>query len=72
MIQPLKEPSRKAKIPLDLILTNRPDQVLRVDVLPAISDHDIVFTEMDFRPGKKPRLIPLNKKQMGEDKTFCR
>lgn len=64
LTQLVQEPTRKANI-LDLLLTNRPDQVLRVDILPGISDHDIVFAEMDFRPEKhmqKPRLIPLYKK----------
>ena len=58
------EPTWKTNI-LDLLLTNRPDQVLRVHILPGISDHDIVFVEMDFRPEKhiqKPRQIPLYKK----------
>ena len=47
------------------MLTNQPDQVLRVDILPDISDHDIVFAEMDSRPEKhiqKPRLIYMYKK----------
>ena len=64
----MKEPTRKANI-LDLVLTNKPDQVLRVEVIPGISDHDIVFTEMNFRPDKhrqKPRLIPLYKKASWE------
>ena len=64
LTQLVLEPTRKANT-LDLLLTNQPDQVLRVDILPGISDHDIVFAEMDFRPDKhvqKPRLIPLYKK----------
>jgi hypothetical protein len=50
---------------LDLVLTNRPGQVLRTETIPGISDHDIVYTEFDFRPVKlkqKPRIIPLYNK----------
>ena len=63
------EPTRKANI-LDLLLTNQLDQVIPVDILPDISDHDIVFAEMDFRPEKhiqKPRLI-YRKANWGEIK----
>ena len=64
LTQLVHEPTRKANT-LDLLLTNQPDQVLRVNILPGISDHGIVFAEMDFRPEKhiqKPQLIPLYKK----------
>ena len=60
----MEEPTRKDNV-LDLILTNRPNKVLRVDVLPGVSDHDIVFTELDMRPVKqkqKPRKIPIYRK----------
>ena len=39
--------------------------MLRVDVLPGVSDHDIVFTELDVRPVKhkqKPRQVPIYRK----------
>ena len=58
------EPTRKATT-LDPLLTNRGEQALRVDILPGISDNDIVFAEMDSKPDKHqhtPRLIPLYKK----------
>jgi hypothetical protein len=48
-----------------LVLTNRPGKVLRTETIPGISDHDIVYTEFDFRPVKlkqKPRIIPLYNK----------
>ena len=64
LVQLVQEPTRKANV-LDILLTNRSDQVLRVDILPVISDHDIVFSEMDSRSSKqpqKPRMIPLYKK----------
>ena len=60
----MEEPTRKDNV-LDLILTNRPNKVLRVDVLPGVSDHDIVFTELAMRPvkqKKKPRQIPIYRK----------
>ena len=75
LTQLVLEPTRKANT-LDLLLTNQPDQVLRVDILPCISDHDIVFAEMDFRPDKhvqKPRLIPLYKKaNWGQIKEYMK
>ena len=50
---------------LDLVLTNIPGKVLRTETIPGISDHDIVYTEFDFRHVKlkqKPRIIPLYNK----------
>ncbi|CAG2243527.1 unnamed protein product [Mytilus edulis] len=57
-------PTRKDNI-LDLIITNLPNQVQRVEVIPGLSDHDIVFAEFAIAPSKlkqKPRIIPLYKK----------
>jgi hypothetical protein len=34
---------------LDLIITNLPNQVQRVEVIPGLSDHDIVFTDLLLR-----------------------
>ena len=51
-VQIVEEPKRKYNA-LDLILTNRPNKVLRFDVLPGVSDHDIVLTEQDMRPVKQ-------------------
>ena len=64
MVQIVEEPTRKNNT-LDLLITNQPDKILRVDVLPGVSDHDIVFAEFDLRPIKysqKPRQIPLYKR----------
>ena len=61
LIQDVEEPTRKDNT-LVFILTNRPNKVLRVDVLSEISDHDIVFTEFDMRPVKhkqKPCQVPM-------------
>ncbi|CAG2244059.1 unnamed protein product [Mytilus edulis] len=57
-------PTRKDNI-LDLIITNLPNQVQRVEVIPGLSDHDIVFAEFAIASSKlkqKPRIIPLYKK----------
>ena len=57
-------PTRKDNT-LDLIITNLPNQVQRVEVIPGLSDHDIVLTEFALAPIKlkqKPRAIPLYKK----------
>jgi hypothetical protein len=45
---------------LDLILTNCPSSFGRVETMPGLSDHDIVFTELDINPQRakqKPRDI---------------
>ena len=63
MVQIVEEPTRKNNT-LDLFVTNQPDKILRVDVLPGISDHDIAFAEFVLRPIKysqKPRQIMLYK-----------
>ena len=51
MVQTVEEPTRKNNT-LDLLITNQPSKVQRVDVLPGVSDHDIVFAEFDLRPVK--------------------
>ena len=60
----MEEPTRNNNI-LDLMLTNLPSKVQRVEVIPGIADHDIVFTEIDLSPvihRQTPRQIPLYKK----------
>ena len=64
LIQIVEEPIRKDNN-IDIILTNRPNKVLRVDVFLGISDHDIVFTDLDMRPVKhkqKPHQVPIYRK----------
>ena len=64
MVQIVEEPTRKNHT-LDLLITNQPDKILRVDVLPGVSDHDIIFAEFDLRPIKysqKPCQILLYKR----------
>ncbi|KAI8495879.1 hypothetical protein Bbelb_262950 [Branchiostoma belcheri] len=50
---------------LYLIVTNNPQLIPRVEVLPGLSDHDAVFCEVIVHPQKRkqaPRLLPLYKK----------
>ena len=49
---------------LDLMITNNPTRVNRTEILPGISDHEIVLCELDISPTtKKPikRSIHLQK-----------
>ena len=60
----VEEPTRLDNT-LDLILTNRPNQINRIQVIPGISDHEAVFTEFNVKPARKkqvPRRVPLYKK----------
>jgi hypothetical protein len=46
------------------MITNFPNQVPRTEILPGISDHDIVFLEFNIAPKKlkeKPRQVPIYK-----------
>ena len=50
---------------LDLFITNNPTIVNRWEIAPSISDHDIVFAEVDVKPKnnyQKQRSIPLYRK----------
>ena len=46
----LVEEQTKNNSILDLMRTNYPAMVFRVEILPGIADHDAVFTEVDTRP----------------------
>lgn len=64
LVQIVEEPTRKHNT-LDLVITNRPSKVLRVEFQPGISDHDIVFTEFDMKPIKykeKPHQVHVYRK----------
>ena len=80
--QIVKEPTRKqgdAKNILDLVLTNNPDMIHATQVVPGISDHDIVLTDLLLKPRRKrlqKRKIYLRKKanidEIKSDMTsFC-
>ena len=62
--QVVKEATREANV-LDLIITNQPQLVPRIEVQPGLSDHDLVFCEFNINPQKKmknPHPIPLYNK----------
>jgi len=59
--QIVTEPTRANSI-LDLIITNRPKQVNRTQILPGISDHNVVYTKFVANPVRKKKVsrkIPL-------------
>ncbi|CAG2205559.1 unnamed protein product [Mytilus edulis] len=59
--QMVEEPTRESNT-LDLIITNYPNCFNRVETISGISDHDIVFAELNTIPSKqtqKPRKISL-------------
>ena len=41
---------------LDLVTTNQPNQINRTDTLPSITDHDVVYTELDINQLRYIRL----------------
>ncbi|CAC5424515.1 unnamed protein product [Mytilus coruscus] len=62
--QIVNEPMRGTNT-LDLFITNYPGSFRRTEVIHGLSDHDIVYTEVDRKPAKlqqKPRKIFLYKK----------
>ena len=64
LTQLVNKPTRLNNI-LDLMITNNPTRVIRTKVIPGISDHDAVLSELDINPTKitqPPRQIPLYKK----------
>jgi hypothetical protein len=64
LVQIITKPTRELNT-LDLFITNNPTIVNRWEVLPGISDHDIIFAEVDIGPHQNiqnRRMIPLYKK----------
>ena len=64
LMQLVEEPTRGPNT-LDLVVTNNPSHFTRTQVIPGVSDHDIVFSEIDTKPlsrKQKPRQIPLYRK----------
>jgi hypothetical protein len=43
----VEEPTRGSNV-LDLIVTNYPASFRRTEIIPGVSDHDIVFTEVNI------------------------
>ncbi|XP_033750637.1 uncharacterized protein LOC117334902 [Pecten maximus] len=64
LTQLVTDPTRNENT-LDLLITNSSTLFQRLEIMPGISDHDIVFAEMQCTPRKiaqKPRQIPLYRK----------
>ena len=64
LTQTVEQPTRGDNT-LDLLAVNNPTLVNRIEILPGLSDHDIVFAEIDIRPKRytqKRRKIPIYKK----------
>ena len=62
--QPIRGPNT-----LDLILTNSSSSFGRVENMPGLSDHDIVFTELDINPQRAKQnheIFHYIKKQTGK------
>ena len=63
--QLIEESTHAAGNTLDLMLTNRPRQVNRIEVIPGISDHAAVYAELNVQPMRRkqtPRLVPIYSK----------
>ena len=61
LVQQVEEPTREANT-LDLIISKCPQLVPHVDVLPGLSDHDVVFCEINVQTQMRkqiPRQILL-------------
>jgi hypothetical protein len=46
LVQMVEEPTRESNT-LDLIITNFPNYFNRIETIPGLSDHDIVFAELN-------------------------
>jgi hypothetical protein len=68
LVQIVEEPIRGENT-LDLVITNNPSRFTRVETIPGISNHEIVFSELDIRVQKisqKPTYYPsLQKSKLG-------
>lgn len=67
LTQLVEDPTRNQNTQ-DLLITNNPTKITRTDVIPGISDHDAVYTEIDIRPVKHyqtPRNTPSTRKPRG-------
>lgn len=62
--QMVTEPTRYENT-LDLFLTNNPTLVSMVEIIPGLSDHDNVYSEVNIKPqitARKPRAVPVYRK----------
>ena len=56
MQQMVLEPTRLSNI-LDLVITNTPDLIPRLEVIPGLSDHEIVFFEYSIKADRKKNTL---------------
>ena len=64
LVQVVDKPTRQENV-LDLLAVNNPTLVNRVEVIPGISDHDVVFAEIDIQPQTRKqtrRKVPVYRK----------
>ena len=64
LTQIVEEPTSNTTI-WDLIATNHPSSIRRTEIIPRVSDHEIVYTEIYIVPTRhqqKPPQIPLYSK----------
>ena len=64
LTQIIQDPTRGNNT-LDLIITNRPRQINRTEIIPGISDHHAVYTELEAKPCRRkqnPRDVSLYNK----------
>ena len=68
--QIVDEPTRKNAV-LDLLITNRPNQILRTEIQPGIAtgdDHQVVYSELDISPSNNIREKSIYIiRQIGQD-----
>ena len=63
MEQVVKHPTREDNT-LDLVITNMPQLIPRVEMLPGLGDHDVVYFEFKTKLShniRKPRSVPIYK-----------
>ena len=52
LLQLVKEPTQERNM-LDLVATNTPSDVNKVEVIPRVSDHCVPLVELDIRPVRR-------------------
>ena len=67
--QIVDEPTRKNAV-LDLLITNRPNQILRTEIQPGIAtgdDHQVVYSELDIASNNIREKSIYIIRQIGQD-----
>ena len=69
LVQIVTEPTRHENV-LDLFLTTNQTQVQKTEIVPGISDHEIMVADANITPQvghQKPRNVPLYRKADWDD-----